>query len=68
MNVIGSVSTGVVIAGHESCDSDEFLFTLDFFDMRFGSDDDEMNDTPTSQCDFMTDLAVYRLWCEVISV
>ena len=28
-----------------------------------GSGDDEMKETPTSQCDFMTDIAVDRLWC-----
>ena len=26
---------------------------------------DEMNGTPTSQCDFMTDLAADRLWCGI---
>ena len=33
-----------------------------------GSLDNEMNSTPTSQSDFMTDLAMDRLWYEMVSL
>ena len=54
----GSIRTRIFVAGHVS------YFEMSPYSHRtsltgvVGSGDDEMNDTPMSQCDFMTDLAV----------
>ena len=68
MNGVDSVRTGVFVAGHVSCFhmSPYSLWTSLTGVIRPGND--EMNGRPTSQCDFMTDLAVDRLGCGVVSL
>ena len=58
LNGVGSVRTGVFLAGHVSCFqlSPYSLWTSLTGVVRSGTE--EMNGTPTSQCDFMTDSVV----------
>ena len=68
MNGVGSVRTWIFVAGHVTSFQMSPYSLWTFLTGVVGSGDDEVNSTPTSQCDFVTDLAVGRLWCRVVTL